>query len=256
LARFSERFAPIGFRASSFLASYGMAELSLGLTFAETGGGCRSRRLGLDQLDMGEGVETDLGRGRTFAICGSPLPNHEIELRSESGEPVPEGRVGTIFARGPSVMQGYFNDPVATAEALHADGWLNTGDLGVIIDGELIVTGRAKDLIIINGRNIWPQDIEWTIENHISAARESGVVAFGQDAGEDDEEEIAVVIECRLPEEARPELISDTDALVRRTHGIAPRVILSKPGLLPRTTSGKLSRAKARAMYLSGSFAV
>lgn len=254
LARFADAFADIGFRDTSFLASYGMAEVSLGLAFADLGRGCRAHVLDLDRLDQGIAAPGTTARSRSFAICGTPLPGHEIEIRDDHGSVLSEGRIGTVFGRGPSMMQGYFGDPKATAEALDAEGWLNTGDLGFLQDGELVLTGRAKDLIIVNGRNIWPQDIEWTVERQVGGAREGGVVAFGSAGSADSEEEVTVVIECRTAEDARESLRQETDAVVREIHGVIPRIALSKPGLLPRTSSGKLSRARARAMYQSGDF--
>lgn len=257
LNEFTSTFAPHGFDASSFLPSYGMAEVSLGLTFSALGSGCRSHRLDLDQLDRGKAVKANTGRARDFAICGTALPGHEVEVRDPSGAALPEGKVGKVFARGPSIMQGYFNNPDSTAEVLDQAGWLDTGDLGSFVDGELVLTGRAKDLIIVNGRNIWPQDIEWTLEHRVAGAREGGVVAFGgaEDDGDGREEEVTIVIECRTSQpDGREALKTEADALVREIHGVSPRVALSKPGLLPRTSSGKLSRAKARDMFLAGSF--
>ena len=99
-------------------------------------------------------------RARAFVNCGQPLPEYEMEIRDEHGRALPDRRTGTIFVRGPSVMSGYFNAPQGGG-ALGADGWLNTGDIGYSVDGSLVITGRQKDLIIINGRNIWPQD--WNI---------------------------------------------------------------------------------------------
>jgi fatty-acyl-CoA synthase len=254
LQHFAETFAPAGFSASSFVASYGMAEVSLGLTFTGLEQGCRTHRLDVEQLEKGLAVPVEDGEGRSFAVCGTPLPDHYIELRDDDGNVVPDGQVGTVFGRGPSMMQGYFLDPEATKEVLDQDGWLNTGDLGCIIDGELVLTGRAKDLIIVNGRNIWPQDIEWTVEHHLTNAREGSVAAFGAAGSESAEEEVTVVIECRAAEEDREAFRAEAAALVRQTHGISPRVALSKPGLLPRTSSGKLSRAEAKAMYFGGKF--
>lgn len=257
LNEFTDAYAPHGFDAGSFLPSYGMAEVSLGLTFSALGSGCRSQRLDLDCLDGGDAVKTSAGRARDFAICGTALPDHRVEIRDPAGMALPEGRVGKVFAQGPSLMQGYFNNPEATAEVLDDRGWLDTGDLGAFIDGELVLTGRAKDLIIVNGRNIWPQDIEWTLEHRVAGAREGGVVAFGgaDDPGDGREEEVTIVIECRTSQpDGREALKTEADALVREIHGVSPRVALSKPGLLPRTSSGKLSRAKARDMFLAGSF--
>ena len=102
--------------------------------------------------------------GREFVSCGEAMDGHILQIRGDSGFPLGEGNIGRIFAQGPSVMPGYFSEPEASREVLSDDGWLDTGDLGYLLDGEIVVTGRAKDLIIVNGRNVWPQDIEWAIE--------------------------------------------------------------------------------------------
>ncbi|MEM1313913.1 MAG: fatty acyl-AMP ligase [Pseudomonadota bacterium] len=256
LERFAETFAPQGFRADSFVPSYGMAEVVLGATFEGLGQGCRSVRLDVERLERGEAVKVgpDDARGRAFALCGDALPGHAMALRDDDGRPTPEGRVGRILLRGPSMMDGYFGDPEATSQALDAEGWLDTGDLGCLVDGALVPTGRGKDLIIINGRNIWPQDIEWAVERRVDGLREGGVVAFGAAGGEAVEEEVVVVIEARGGDAGRAAARDGADALLRETLGVAPRIAFAGPGALPRTTSGKLSRATARRMYLAGRF--
>ena len=97
-------------------------------------------------------------------VCGKVLPGHQLQVRDTAGKLLADREVGRIFVKAPSIMPGYYHDPEATREVLSADGWLDTGDLGYTLTGDIVVTGRAKDLIIVNGRNIWPQDIEWTIE--------------------------------------------------------------------------------------------
>src|SRR6185503_13172211 len=131
-------------------------------------------------------------RSRDFALCGPALPGHELEVRDERGEPLGEGQVGRIFARGPSLMRAYFGQAEETERVLSADGWLDTGDLGYLSGGEIVITGRAKDLIIVNGRNVWPQDLEWTAEAEAAALR-SGDVAVFSVAGEGEETVVALV---------------------------------------------------------------
>ncbi len=258
---FADAFAAQGFRSESFLPSYGMAEATLALSFARLGRGCESEMLDLDALQAGlrDIARDDAGRRRRFAICGPALPLHAFEIRDADGAPVPEGRIGTIHARGPSLMSGYFRDDAATAAALSADGWLDTGDLGYLLGDNLVVTGRAKDLIIINGRNIWPQDIEWSVEQGVVGAREGGVVAFGvtpdSEDGESVEEQVAIVMECRQNEaQAREAIRLSADRLVREAFGLAPQIAFLGAGSLPRTSSGKLSRARAREMFRAGAF--
>jgi len=260
LKRFADAFAEYGFRSESFLASYGMAEAALGLTFAPLGSGARAELVDIDRLrDEHTAVApVDGARSREFAICGKPLPDHEIEIRDEAGTVLPEGRVGQIFTRGPSLMRGYFGNPEETARVLSPDGWLDTGDLGYMRNGEIVVTGRVKDLIIVNGRNIWPQDIEWSIESHVDGAKEGSVAAFQlADEGDDsaDEERVGLVVECRRREPAEREALrAAAHSVARNICGVESHVALCAPGALPRTSSGKLSRSKARDMFLAGAF--
>jgi fatty-acyl-CoA synthase len=192
-------------------------------------------------------------RARAFVRCGRILPDHELEIRDETGAILPERQVGRIFARGPSLMREYFGDPDASARALSADGWLDTGDLGYLVDGEIVPTGRAKDLILLNGRNVWPQDLEWTAESEIERLRSGDVAAFSVDA--DEAEQLVVLVQARSSDpEVRRVLVDDVAALLRARHGVEARVELVGAHALPQTSSGKLSRAKARALFLAGAF--
>jgi fatty-acyl-CoA synthase len=254
LRDFAEAYTPHGFRREAFLASYGMAELTLGLTFAVPGAGHRVDNLDIRALERGfvrPGVTP--GSARSFARCGSPLPGHKVQIRDEVGRHLAERRVGRIFASGPSMMQGYFRDLSATREVLSTDGWLDTGDRGYLSEGELIVTGRSKDLIIINGRNIWPQDIEWTLERSVEGLREGGVAAFSIDS--DGGERLGIVLQAASGDtQLRDRLRGETDRVIRQHFGLAPEIAFSRPGLLPRTSSGKLSRARVREMHRAGRF--
>jgi fatty-acyl-CoA synthase len=260
LKNFADTFAQYGFRSESFLPSYGMAEAALGLTFAPVGSGARAEAVDIDRLrDEHTAVAPAEGvRSRVFAICGKPLPDHEIEIRDEAGAVLPEGRVGQIFTRGPSLMRGYFGNPEETARVLSPDGWLDTGDLGYMRNGEVVVTGRVKDLIIVNGRNIWPQDIEWSVESQVDGVKEGSVAAFQlTDEGDDRAEEgrVGLVVECRRREpEEREALRVAAHATARKICGAEVHVALCAPGALPRTSSRKLSRSKARDMFLAGVF--
>ncbi len=237
---FVEAFSPVGFRREAFLPSYGLAEATLGLTFSPRGEGFRRSR--------------SAGEPAVEAVsCGLPLPGHRIEIRDETGRPLPEGTVGRVHARGPSLMAGYFGDPEQTAGALR-DGWLDTGDLGFLRDGALAVTGRAKDLVILNGRNIWPQDVEWALEDAVDGLRSGDAAAFGIPAGQQGPEELAVVVRCRQREpEARAAFRSSVEAALAAADGLKARVALSDEAL-PRTSSGKLSRVRTRETLLAGGY--
>ena len=157
---------------------------------------------------------------------------------------------GVIYLRGPSVMSGYFNLAEETSHALCEDGWLNTGDIGYLVDGVLTITGRKKDLIIVHGRNIWPQDLEHIAETQ-TEVRAGDAVAFS--APDSEGEELCVLmVQCRLSDPAkRSNLIRRLTALVRMEMSLDCYVELVPIHSLPRTSSGKLSRAKARLDFIN-----
>jgi fatty-acyl-CoA synthase len=253
---FAERFAAAGFDPSAFVASYGMAEATLALSFAPLDRGLKAERLDMDVLERDQIASKANGsasRPREFALCGPALPGHELKVRDPDGRPLPERRIGRIFARGPSLMQAYFGQPEETRRVLSADGWLDTGDLGYLSHGEIVITGRAKDLMIVNGRNVWPQDLEWTAEAEAAALR-SGDVAVFSVPGEG-EETVVALVQCRTSDpEAREKLRTDIAGCLRLRHGVETEVVLAPPHSLPKTSSGKLSRSRAKAMYQSGAF--
>jgi len=257
LQAFAERFAPAGFDERAFVASYGMAEATLALSFAPLMLGLRAETLDVDRLERDQiAIPSAKGarRSREFALCGPALPGHELEVRDERGRILGEGQVGRIFARGPSLMRAYFDQPEETARVMSADGWLDTGDLGYFTGGEIVITGRAKDLIIVNGRNVWPQDLEWTAEAEAEALR-SGDVAVFSVPGEG-EETVVALVQCRTSDpEARQKLRADIAGCLRLRHGVETEVVLAPAHSLPRTSSGKLSRSRAKAMYQAGQFA-
>ncbi len=256
LSAFADAFASSGFDRSAFLASYGMAETTLALTLAPVGEGIRTDRVDLEMLertDVAVAPRRPGARTRDFALCGKALPGHRLEVRDNQGIPLPQRRVGRIFAAGPSLMTSYFDEPEETARILSQDGWLDTGDLGYSLDGHIVITGRAKDLIIVNGRNVWPQDLEWTAESEIPALR-SGDIAMFSISG-DECERIVALVQCRTAaDEAREALRAQTANLVRARHGLEVEVVLIPPHSLPQTSSGKLSRSSAKSLFLSGAF--
>ncbi|MGE0152119.1 MAG: fatty acyl-AMP ligase [Reyranellaceae bacterium] len=256
LRRFAETFAAAGFREGAFVPSYGMAETCLAVAFAPAVDRVRVDRVLRAGLGAGRAEAAppaaDERVARTFAICGGPLPGHALEVRGERGRTLPDRRIGRIFVRGPSVTPGYFNQPEATEAVLGKDGWLDTGDLGYLVDGEVVVTGRAKDLIIVNGRNIWPQDLEWAVEA-LAGLRRGDVAAFAVPDDERGGEEVVVLVQARLTEvKARDELRRAIEGAVREQAAIDCRVVLVPPHALPQTSSGKLSRSRARSNYLQG----
>jgi fatty-acyl-CoA synthase len=254
LQAFAERYASAGFSPRAFVASYGMAEATLALTMAPLGRGLEFDRVDVARMERDGRISAGAhGRTRDFVRCGPVLPDHELEVRDEAGAVLGEGQVGRIFVRGPSLMRGYFGEPDASARVLSADGWLDTGDLGYLTGGEIVPTGRAKDLILLNGRNVWPQDLEWTAESEIDKLRSGDVAAFSID--EEAGEQLIVLVQARSSDPAvRRALADDVAALLRARHGVEPRVELVGAHALPQTSSGKLSRSKARALFLAGAF--
>ena len=261
LNEFAERMKVAGFCAKALLPSYGMAESTLAITFADL-----EEPLRVDVVDnvqfklrrravpVGKGRRLSADRRRAFVVCGRPLPGHEIRVVDAAGNALAEREVGRILVRGPSLMAGYFGNPDATSAVMQCDGFMDTGDMGYLVDKQVVVTGRAKDLILHNGRNIWPQDLEWAAEQ-IEPLRSGDVAAFAVE-GHYDEDEVVVLIQCRISGAAEMEkLRRQVQAAVHRTAGIDCNVVLVPPRSLPFTSSGKLSRALARARYLSGDIA-
>jgi fatty-acyl-CoA synthase len=255
LERFSKTFAAHGFRRTAFLASYGLAENTLAVSFAPLG-----RGIEVDRIDRHRLAEENIAErapegpdSRAFALCGKPLPEHQLEIRGEDGQALPDRKVGRIFIKGPSLMAGYFNQPEATQQVITADGWLDTGDMGYLIEGSVVVTGRSKDLIIVNGRNIWPQDIEWAVEQ-LPGLRSGDVAAFSTEESEAGEK-IVVLVQCRITDAVEVEALSrEVKAIVNRTAAADCTVVTVPPRSLPQTSSGKLSRSKAKHNYIAGMY--
>jgi fatty-acyl-CoA synthase len=247
---FVNAFADAGFKANAFLPSYGLAEATLAVTLMPPGEGIRVELVEEERLS---GTPRDLSRParyRAIVNCGKPVRDMEVAIRGESGTQLPDHHIGKVWCKGPSVMHSYFRDPESTAACL-VDGWLDTGDMGYTVDGYLFIVGRAKDMIIINGKNHWPQDIEWAVEQ-LPGFHQGDIAAFSVET-ESGEEVPAVLVHCRVsdPDERR-KLHDQIRDKVRSITGMNCVVELVPPRTLPRTSSGKLSRAKAKKLYLSG----
>ncbi len=248
---FVDAFAPAGFRADAFLPSYGLAEATLAVTVMPPGEGIRVELVEEERLS---GSPRDLSRParyRAIVNCGLPVRGMEVVIRGEHGEPLPHHHIGKVLCRGSSVMHSYFRDPESTAAAM-IDGWLDTGDMGYLNSaGYLFIVGRAKDMIIINGKNHWPQDIEWAVEQ-LPGFHQGDIAAFSIET-ESGEEAPAVLVHCRVSDPAeRVKLRDQIRDKVRAITGMNCVVELVPPRTLPRTSSGKLSRAKAKKQYLNG----
>jgi fatty-acyl-CoA synthase len=249
---FVDAFAEAGFQASAFCPSYGLAEATLAVSLMPPGEGIRMELVEEAVLSGADSCgEERPRRYRAVVNCGKPVHGMEVEVRDADGNPLPDRGIGRIFVRGGAVMVGYFRDEESTAACLSSDGWLDTGDMGYLSSGYIFIVGRAKDMIIINGRNYWPQDIEWAVEQ-LPGFKSGDIAAFAI-TGPSGEETPAVLVHCRVSDpEERGRLRDDIRERVHAITGITPVVELVPPRTLPRTSSGKLSRTKARSLYLAG----
>ena len=248
---FVDCFDAAGFKASAFCPSYGLAEATLAVSLMPPGEGIRLELVEETELSGGAPDTKRPRRYRAVVNCGKPVTGMQIEIRDSDGSILPERGIGKVYVRGASVMHSYFRDSESTSACLSADGWLDTGDMGYISSGYIFIVGRAKDMIIINGRNHWPQDIEWAVEQ-LPGFKSGDIAAFAI-TGPSGEETPAVLVHCRISDaKERGRLRDEIRERVRAITGITPVVELVPPRTLPRTSSGKLSRTKARNLYLSG----
>ncbi len=252
LRAFCERFARWGFRPEALTPVYGLSEAALAVTFSDLGVSFRSVHVEREALAR-EGLALEAEEGREIVSVGRPLPGFNLEIREEEGRPLPPGRVGRIWIQGPSLMEGYLGAPEATARALR-DGWLDTGDLGFLRGGELYLTGRAKDVVILRGRNHAPEEIERSLES-VPGVRTGCAVAVSWLPEDADGEHLVLLVE-----EARNSTPQQLEALpeacreaVLGAVGLGvDEVIVLEPGTLPRTSSGKLRRQEALRLWLAG----
>jgi fatty-acyl-CoA synthase len=256
LRQFAHVLKAANFDAKAFVACYGMAECALAISFEELDVGITSIQVDKDSMSR-EGLvkplddkDADGLNSLTFVDCGKILPSFEMAIRDDAGDDLPDYRCGRICLRGPSVMTGYFQNPTATDESLSKEGWLDTGDIGYRVGDNVIVTARRKDVIIVNGRNIWPHDLEYLAET-LPGVRFGNVSAFSfaDDAGSD---QVVMVVESRESNPAKVRsLINELSGLISKNFGMACHIDLVPPRTLPRTSSGKLSRSKAKQDFLA-----
>ncbi|MGC6494114.1 MAG: fatty acyl-AMP ligase [Myxococcota bacterium] len=239
---------------TSILPAYGMAEATLAMSFKPVDKVYSSRLVDAETFG-GEGRVADPVEGSPVfehVSCGPTFPGHDLAAFDDDGARLPEGVEGELCFKGPSVTRGYFENDEATRAAYREDGWLKTGDLGYVLDNEVYVTGRIKDLIILNGRNLHPQAIEWHAAE-VNGVRKGNVVAFSRPGASS--EELVLVLETRETE--HDDIIAGVKKAVRKEIGLPPAdVICLPPGSLPKTSSGKLQRRKTRSQYLAGRLGV
>ncbi len=247
---FLETFAPHGFKPESLLPVYGLAESSLAVTAPPPGELLKHEVVNRDQLAAGN-VRHAKGLGSTAVVCvGKPVPGHEVLIVDADGKQVKPGVVGHIVVRGPSVMKGYYKDKDATSKVIRG-GWLWTGDLGYQTEDGLYVTGRAKDMIKVRGRNYYAEDVERVAER-VPGVRGGAVVAFGVYDEDKAIEQSVIVCESRLEDVNERKQLAEkvTEAVAMHCGMPVEEVVLVPPGTIPKTSSGKRQRALTRQRYL------
>jgi fatty-acyl-CoA synthase len=260
LDRFAARFERYGFRREAFMPVYGLAESAVALSFSPVGRGPLVDHVARDSFTR-ERIAVPAASGEPSALAfvsvGRALQRHETRVVDAAGVEVPDRVVGRLIFRGPSSMAGYYKNPEATAASAVTDGWLDSGDLAYRTAGELFITGRSKDLIIVAGRNLVPQEIE-EVAGAVEGIRKGCVAAFGvpdEDAGT---EQLVVVAESRCRTDAERERLERmVVAGVIEAVGVPPSVVrIVPPGTVPKTPSGKIRRSAARDRYLHGGAAL
>ena len=263
LEAFATAFEKVGFRKSAFLPSYGMAEATLAIAFTPAGQGMRTLTVDGPKLwaeGVAEATSDETDDAVRLVSCGPKFEGHDLavfetdDLGSE--KPLADNRVGEIRISGPSVMAGYWEDVERTREAF-AGPFLRTGDLGFLCDGSVYICGRLKEVVIVNGRNYYPQDLEWEASK-VAGVRKGNVIAFGarDPTGiERDRERVVVAFEMQYSDE--PERAQAVAQEVRKAvqEGLGltiDDVVPVAAGALPKTSSGKLQRAKTRELYEAG----
>ncbi len=244
VAAFCEAFTPHGFSPEAFRPCYGMAETTLAVTFDIKGQGARTR-----PLPAGAGA----GTGLNEVVCvGEPIADTEVRIAAPDGSSLAAGAIGEIQVSGPSVFAGYWNDPAATTESLR-DGWLSTGDLGFLEQGELYITGRIKDVLIVRGTNVMPHEIEWLAESVSGGGGALRTGAFSVARGAAGEEPVVVAeVGERDPEKLRL-LGKEIKSRIGRALSLPlADLVFVRRGRIPKTTSGKVQRRALREKYLNG----
>lgn len=255
IERFAERFAPYGFRRDAITPVYGLAECSVGLAFPPLGRGplidCVDRET-LVRSGRADPVKPGGRDARRYVACGQPLPGHEIRVVDAAGNELGDRREGRIEFRGPSATAGYLHNAEATRSLFH-DDWLDTGDLGYMVDADLYVTGRVSDVIIRAGRNLHPMELEEAVGN-LAGVRKGCVAVFASPDPDGGAERFVVMAETRTTDDTataalRSAIVSTTVDLL----GVPPDdVVLAPPRTVPKTSSGKIRRAASREIYEHG----
>jgi 1-acyl-sn-glycerol-3-phosphate acyltransferase len=256
LERFATRFAPYGFRRDALSPVYGLAEGSLAVSVPQMAAGYKVDRIDRGQFESeGRAVQVTADGGDTTALefvnAGKPLPSVEVRIVDGDGRELDERRQGRLWFRGPAATSGYYHNETATRELLREENWLDSGDLAYWADGDLYITGRAKDMIIKAGRNIYPHEVE-EIAGRVKGVRTGCVVAFGAPDERTGTERLVVAAEVRDAGSAK-RIETEISSAVTDAMGMPPDVIaLLPPQSIPKTSSGKLRRSETRRLFLDG----
>lgn len=253
LQQFAEKFERYGLKREAIMPVYGLAESTVGLAIPPLDRGFKIDTVDRKTFEEDRRAEPSSDKNTLeFAACGLPIEDHAIRIVDDAGTVLPERHVGNVQFKGPSNMKGYYNNPKAT-EAVLQDGWISAGDLGYMVDGEIYITGRRKDLIIKAGRNLYPAEIEELV-GHVPGVRQGCVAAFGNTDTERGTEQLIVVAETRETNHTkRAQMIDNINEVIATALDIVPdEVLLAKPRSVPKTSSGKLQRAACKQMYLQG----
>jgi fatty-acyl-CoA synthase len=252
LRAFVKRFGKYGFKESAYVPSYGMAESTLAIAFST---GIPSERVKSNALwEQGKVELADADDASAIEIvgCGPNFAEHGVKIvNPDTRETLGDRQVGEILIKGPSVTQGYFEDAEKTAETIDSEGWLRTGDLGYLSGGNVFICGRKKDVIIINGKNYYPQDLEW-VASRVDGVRTGNVAAFPTFKSGLDREAVVVVAEAKSAEGHDALATSIKNEIQRAVGIVVDDCVIAESGTIPKTSSGKIQRSKARALYEAG----
>ncbi|MEE9451272.1 MAG: 1-acylglycerol-3-phosphate O-acyltransferase [Gammaproteobacteria bacterium] len=258
LRSFSEKFSRYGFKAEAMFPVYGLAECSVALSFPKIG-----RKFLIDRIDREKFMKQQIAVKVTdervaameFVCCGQPLSGHEIRIVGDDGKPVAERIVGEVQFKGPSAMQAYYHNPEAT-QAIYHEGWWDTGDYGYLVEGEIYISGRKKDIIVKAGRNLLPESAEALVAE-VAGVRRGCVAVFGVEDKISGTEKLIVVAETRETQtRERKRIMTEINQKVSEALGVPPdEVILARPKTIPKTSSGKLRRSTCKDSFLQGKLA-
>jgi amino acid adenylation domain-containing protein/non-ribosomal peptide synthase protein (TIGR01720 family) len=249
---FSDIFGACGLRENAIFPVYGLAEASLAVTFTHTDDTVRSITINRSELAIGDTAKVvDAGEGLTVANVGKAIDNCAVKIADHNGNGAGESCIGRILIKGGNVTAGYYNNAEATAKVISSDGWLDTGDLGFVRDGDLFITGRAKDVIFINGQNYYSHDIERKLEEIDGI--EQGKIAVSAFTNQQQLEEVLVFVLYKGKAEEFAGLGSAVKKQVNRYFGFLPDQVIPVRDI-PKTTSGKVQRFKLAELYKHGQF--